>query len=357
MKIAHIGLKNVGYEAGGLSTYARELLPRFVEKGHDVLVYTEEGLTDIDIHGVTVEKMRKRRGSIGCLADSLEVNIRVSWNKPDVIHYHTIYPSAFSFIPSTKDIPTILTLHGNISPKGNFIVRNLKLLFRNIAYHLPQKITVVTDGLKNMLEDTFGIRAEYIPHGASPIPYAEPELISSLGLEKGKFILYLGRLCPHKGVDLLIRAHNSVNLERRLVIAGDTYSNADYERYIHFLAEDNASISFTGTVFGRLRRELLTNAYAFVSPMRITGLPLAVLESMSANTCVIASDIDSKDAYRHCMRFRSESISDLADCLSYVESHPSFASVLAESGNKYVNANHCWNKAADKFDKIYRSLE
>jgi len=357
MKIAHIGLTNIGYEAGGLSTYARELLPRFVEKGHEILVYTKEGLTHIDISGVAVKKMRQRPGSMGCLADSFEVNIRISWNKPDVINYHTIYPSAFSFIPSIKGIPTILTLHGNKPSKGNLIVRNMRLLLRSMACHLPQKITVVTDGLKNMLEDTFDIRAEYIPHGASPIPYVEPELISSLGLEKGNFMLYLGRLCPDKGVDLLIRAYNSVNLKRRLVIAGGTSSYSDYVRYIHLLSEDNDSISFTGTVFGRLREELLTNAYVFVSPMKIAGLPLTVLESMSANTCVIASDIDSKEVYRHCMRFRSESISDLADSLSYVESHPSFASILAESGNKYVNANHCWNKTAEKFDKIYRSLE
>ncbi len=115
-------------------------------------------------------------------------------------------------------------------------------------------------------------------------------LRGALNLE-GFTVLFIGRLVPIKGVDLLIDA--VAGLEGvTLVVAGDGPERSRLQR----IAESRgARVCFVGSVGSRLRAELLTAADVVALPSRVMkggrheGMPLALVESLSAGCPVVAS--------------------------------------------------------------------
>ena len=105
-------------------------------------------------------------------------------------------------------------------------------------------------------------------------------------------VLFLGRLEARKGVfDLLqaVAAVRAVVPDVRLVCAGDGDRHA-VARYAERLGIAEA-VKFTGWVGPSGKRALLENAAVFALPSYDEGLPMSVLEAMSAGVPVIASPV------------------------------------------------------------------
>ena len=56
-------------------------------------------------------------------------------------------------------------------------------------------------------------------------------------------------------------------------------------------ASDDNRILFTGFVQGRVLEELYSNAYLYILPSNLEGMPLSLLEAMSYGNCCVVSDI------------------------------------------------------------------
>ena len=113
-------------------------------------------------------------------------------------------------------------------------------------------------------------------------------------------ILFLGRLVPIKGVDVLLQAIASVQsrhpIPLQLTIAGDGPHRAALERDARELASHpRTAIEFLGQVTPGQRDELLARAHVLVLPSvprpdgRTEGMPVTALEAMAAGTPLIAS--------------------------------------------------------------------
>jgi glycosyltransferase involved in cell wall biosynthesis len=75
------------------------------------------------------------------------------------------------------------------------------------------------------------------------------------------------------------------------VIAGDASDTGEYLQHIRRLAAGDQRIVFTGFVQGRALAELYSNAYVYVLPSDVEGMPLSLLEAMSYGCCCVTSDI------------------------------------------------------------------
>lgn len=109
-----------------------------------------------------------------------------------------------------------------------------------------------------------------------------------------KIVLFLSRLDPIKGLDILAEALSSLSEKRRdflLVIAGT--GNLEYENDLHNLFDryglSNAAI-FAGMVGPEEKWDLLNIADIFVLPSRHENFGVAVLEAMATGTPVVISD-------------------------------------------------------------------
>lgn len=121
-----------------------------------------------------------------------------------------------------------------------------------------------------------------------PIPNGV-ELSRFGGFSKRRFVLFLGRICPEKGVHLAIEAAKRANCP--LVIAGAVFGYEAHRRYFEAEIRPHLSrdIRFIGPAGGRAKRRLLAAAHALLLPALVDETSsLVAREAAASGTAVIA---------------------------------------------------------------------
>jgi glycosyltransferase involved in cell wall biosynthesis len=111
-------------------------------------------------------------------------------------------------------------------------------------------------------------------------------------LKGKKLILFLGRLHPKKGLDLLLRAFaRMTDPDLHLVLAGPACSEA-YEHELRALAQVCLpdSVTFTGMLAGNLKLGAFAAAEVFILPSHQENFGLAVIEALACGLPVLISD-------------------------------------------------------------------
>jgi glycosyltransferase involved in cell wall biosynthesis len=133
----------------------------------------------------------------------------------------------------------------------------------------------------------------HIPNGATMLANADvgadESRLARFGLERGKYVLAVGRLVPEKGFHDLIAAFKGTDGDFKLAIAGkadhqDAYSEA-------LVRQSSERIVFTGFQDHATLRVLYEGASLFVLPSYHEGLPIAALEAARMGVPLLLSDI------------------------------------------------------------------
>jgi len=107
------------------------------------------------------------------------------------------------------------------------------------------------------------------------------------------FVVFLGRLIPRKGADLLIEALTQIGCDKmRLMIAGPE-GETGYLKFLRGKARDlgvEHRIFFSGPLYGDDKKSALTDADVFALPSRYENFGNAAAESIACGTPVIVSD-------------------------------------------------------------------
>ena len=112
-----------------------------------------------------------------------------------------------------------------------------------------------------------------------------------MGPDGGIVLLYLGRIVPEKRPELLLEAFRSINTDKRLVIAGGSSDTSGFYGEVSSLAAQDHRVIMTGFVEGQTLDELYSNAYCYVLPSDVEGMPMSLLEAMAHGLCCVTSDI------------------------------------------------------------------
>jgi glycosyltransferase involved in cell wall biosynthesis len=120
------------------------------------------------------------------------------------------------------------------------------------------------------------------------------QALKTFDLERKRYILLVGRFVPEKRHLDLIAAFNKIDLPGwKLVLVGDADHADEYSRSIKALAKQSSNIVVTGFQSGLPLSELYANAGVFVLPSSHEGLPIVMLEALSYDLPVLASDIQA----------------------------------------------------------------
>jgi glycosyltransferase involved in cell wall biosynthesis len=107
-----------------------------------------------------------------------------------------------------------------------------------------------------------------------------------------RLILYLSRLHPMKGCDLLIKAFSTIcseNPDLRLVIAGpDDVGFGDTLRKLTRQSGDR--ITWTGPLYGQMKWAAFRSAALFALPSHCEGFPVALLEALGSGIPALITD-------------------------------------------------------------------
>lgn len=310
MKIAMIGHKRIPSREGGVEIVVDELATRMVARGNRVIAYNRKGHNvagaEFDdtvnasdkpfsyqgVHVVPVTTIDAK--GMAALSSSFFATLKAIAAKPDVIHYHAEGPCAMLRLAHWAGIRTVATIHGldwQRAKWGKFASMYLKFGERTAA-KCADEVIVLSRNMQEYFKNTYGRDTRFIPNGIErKQPVAAQKIANEYGLHKDEYLLFLGRIVPEKGVHYLIEAFSKLDTDKKLVIAGGASDSAEYYEQIKQMAAQDSRIILTGFVQGRMLQELYSNAYIYVLPSDLEGMPMSLLEAMSYGNCCLASDI------------------------------------------------------------------
>ena len=368
MKIAMIGLKGIPSRAGGIEIHVEEIAKRLERLGCRVDVYCRKDycrnvpFDNTTYPGINIKYAPYLRSkNLEAISHTFFSTIKALFSDCDIFHYHALGPSTFAFIPKIFGRKVVCTVHGldwQRSKWGGFASRYLKFGEYATA-KFPASTISVSENLVDYYMNKYGKKLTYIPNGIEKPEYREAEVIQKrYGLDKDSYILFLSRLVPEKGAHFLINAFKKIDTDKRLVIAGGSSYSDNYERELHKLAEDDDRIVFTGHVEGQELAELYSNAYFYVLPSEIEGLPISLLEAMSYGNCCLTSDIPENRSVvgEFGYTFTKSSEEDLRNQLIWILHNEEAIKSIKSMVQKYVLRKYNWEDITMRLYEIYQKL-
>ena len=363
MKVAMIGQKGIPSRSGGVEIHVEEICSRLTERGYDVVVYCRKNYCNgkafhRGIHLEYIPSINTKH--LDAIVYSLIATIKALICGFDIYHYHALGPSTVAWIPRLFGKKVICTVHGLDWQRDKWgrIARSYLKFGEYSCAKFANKVITVSETLVDYFSTKYNIKAEYIPNGINIPQKRNANIITSkYGLKEGEYILFLARLVPEKGAHFLIQAFNKLNTNKKLVIAGGSSHSDQYVSSLHKIAEGNDNIIFTGFASGDLLKELYSNAFLYVLPSSIEGMPISLLEAMSYNLLCLVSDIKENISVmkNYGYQFVNYDVDDLINKLNII---------LSENGIKYTNCsqieyiinNFCWDTITSKLETVYKEL-
>lgn len=368
MRIAMIGHKRYGSREGGVEVVVTELARRMAALGHEVTCYDRSGKDVMTgegtqgeriVDGVRVVPVRTVDAKgLAALSSSFFATLAAIKDKPDVIHYHAEGPCVPLPLARRTGIRTVATIHGldwQRAKWGKLASSYIKLGEKNAARYADEVI-VLSRSAQSYFRDTYARETVVIPNGVEPKePVPARAIKERWGLVKGSYVLFLGRLVPEKRPELLIEAFRQVETEKRLVIAGGGSDTSEYEAELHHIAEGDQRILFTGFVQGAELAELYSNAYCYVLPSDVEGMPMSLLEAMAYGCCCLTSDIAecANVIAKTGATFSCGEAAALRDTLTALMADSVCANTLGEAARKRVKAKFDWDSTVRRTLEIY----
>jgi glycosyltransferase involved in cell wall biosynthesis len=361
MRIAMIGQKGLPATYGGIERHVEEIARRLAARGHQVDVFCRFHYTPSggDYHGVRL----LRRPSVP--TKHLDTATHVAWctaeamaRRYDIVHFHALGPSLFAGLPRITGSRTLVTVHGLDWQRQKWGRAAAWLLKQceGPAAHFPNRTVVVSKTLRDYFRDHHRTDAVFIPNGTNLLPSRPAKKILQLGLTPGKYILFVGRLVPEKGVHFLCEAFGRVPSDMKLALAGGLSFSEDYVSLIKRYESDR--VRLLDYVFGEGLEELWSNAYLVVQPSTMEGLSIALLEAMSYGRCVLLSDIpENLEVAEDCaVSFRSRDVDDLTAKLEMLIRSPETVHGYEAKARDHILHHYSWDTVAQNTETVYREL-
>ena len=370
LKIAMMGQKSVPRREGGIEIVVEELCTSMVQKGNQVTCYNRSG-HHVSGSQYDVGKQNNYRGirlkqvptiekkGLAAVSSSFFAALCCAFGKYDVVHIHAEGPAFFSWIPKICGKKVVVTIHGldwqREKWKSGFGAKFIHQGERN-AVKYADEIIVLSKGVKEYFQETYGRNTHFIPNGVNKPEIREAELITEkYGLTKDSYILFLGRLVPEKGIRYLIEAFQNVDTDKKLVIAGGSSDTDEFSQELKKLAEDDPRIIFTGFVQGRMLEELYSNAYIYTLPSDLEGMPLSLLEAMSYGNCCLTSDIAecTEVVEDKSLAFKKSDVKDLKEKLQNACVNKDIVQNMKNQAREFICQKYDWDGVVDKTMQLY----
>ena len=364
MKIAMIGHKALPSRIGGIEVVVTELATIMAAKGHEVIAYNrwrngqDHDEAEADVYqGVQLRRVSSPQiPGVNAAVSAFTAARAAAREKPDVIHFHAEGPAIASIAAHRRHIPVVVTVHGLDwqRKKWGWFARNFLRLAERTFVKYADEIIVLSPGNEEYFRKTYGRETIRIPNGIRRMEYLAPNLIrEKWGLERDGYVLFLARIRPEKGVEYLIRAFRQVKTDKKLVIAGPA-DQEEYDEEMRKLAEGDPRIVFTGFATGDALKELYGNCCCYCLPSEIAGMPLTLLEALSAGCRCLVSDIPENTGvapgYLHI--FPSKNAEKLQESLTALV-NMNRDQEAREKQIAFIEERYSWQDVADRTIAVY----
>ncbi|MEM6445558.1 MAG: glycosyltransferase [Cyanobacteria bacterium P01_D01_bin.123] len=293
----------------------------------------------------------------------------------DLVHVHSVfsYPVLPAHWACQRDcVPTIRTPHGMLEPwalsykawKKRYYYQLLEapLLQRACAIHAlaePEATNIQSLNLRSPVT--------VIPNGIhreefETLPDAELFFERFPTARDRTVILFLGRIDPKKGLDILAPAFARARQRCEnayLVVAGPDNTRFMPQARQFFLDADCLdAVAFTGMLTGELKLAALAAADLYVAPYYSEGFSMSVLEGMASRLpCVITTGCNFPQAARaEAACVVEPDVEAFTVALLQCLDDRARARAMGDRAREFVFAHYTWNTIAAQMRALYDQI-
>jgi glycosyltransferase involved in cell wall biosynthesis len=368
MKIIHV-ISYIRNESAGTTYATVELCEALQRNGCDITLYTLNPIIKRE-YNFKIKSYDTSWYSYPALGNSNKMyyDLLDDAKDADIIHSHMLWmaPSYYAGIVADKlKKPYVCSPHGAMTKWA----WNRSKWKKNIVMFLGQK-----RALKKV--DCFHVTAELEAEELKELNYDAEITNITLGIDikeisfskdkKLKRLVYLSRIHPVKGIDILLKAWNRVQddfNEWELIIIGgaDINTSIDYPREMKELSESlkNQRVKFLGKLFGKEKDEYLASADILVLPTHSENFGLAIAEALSMSVPVICTKgapwkglIEKKAGW-----WIDIGIEPLVETLKVaLNTDKQILDKMGQNGEEWMKKDFSWDSVAKKMIKTYKRL-
>jgi glycosyltransferase involved in cell wall biosynthesis len=362
MKIAMIGQKGIPATYGGIERHVEEIATRLVDRGHQVSVYSRLYYSHHEgaYRGVDNRRLFSLHTKhLDAISHCALATLHSLAARYDIVHFHALGPSIFSFLPRLTGARTVVTVHGLDWQRGKWgrFASSFLRFCEKTSVRFPDRTIVVSKTLARYYWEKHHARTFMIPNGTNPGTFRLPNRIKRWGLDRHPYILFVGRLVPEKGCHYLIEAFRRVKTDMHLVMAGGSSFSDEYVQSLEKLRAGDERIQMIGYVYGEVLEELWSNAYLVAQPSILEGLSLSLIEALSFGRCVLVSDIpeNMEVVEDSAVSFRSRDEEDLRAKLQLCVDHPAMVEATAQRCRALGEDRYSWPRLVEATERVYES--
>ena len=293
MKVIHF-IGSIDKSAGGTATYIEQITTGLVPYA-ELIVMTSKCSNPIDLDGIKVYQLdlnvlrwcSLKRKFLKILQDE----------NPDLVHINGIWDPQnwlFQEVCRSLKIKVLLSPHGMLEPyilKRNSLKKRVALaLYQNRALKSADYLhATAAEELNQIRKLGFSSPATVIPNGIDVSAVVKRHTFETSKHEVN--ILFLSRIHPKKGLEILIEAISILKVpEIKVIIAGE-----GEEVYINRLKklcvekEVGHLFHFIGGVYEKQKWSLYAQADFFVLPTYSENFGIVVIEALAAGVPVITT--------------------------------------------------------------------
>jgi len=296
----------------------------------------------------------------------------------DIAHIHALFSpvsTAAATVARAQKLPYLLRPLGTLDPADLRKKRRLKQLYAQFLErpNLAGAAAIhFTSQQEAKISERFGVTTTdlILPLGVTPprtdqdAPAESPLPVLDLPSDR-PCILFMSRIDPKKGLDLLIPALEQLLSDAipfHFILAGSNPQEPDYEKHIHTLIHQsplNAHTTITGFVTGAVKSTLLQKADLFVLPSYYENFGIAVAEAMVAGLPVLISDqvhIWEDVQQAEAGWVTPCSVTALAQALKQALANPAERQRRGACAQHYATQHYSWDAIAQQTIQAYHQI-
>lgn len=364
--LAILGTRGIPARYGGFETFAEELSTRLVQRGYSVDVYARtplfgprrktEEVSGVRVVYVPTVMTKHLETPIHALISFLRLFIVRP--RPDVILLCNAANSPFSWIARLLGIPVAINVDGieRLRAKWGMVAKWWYRLGERCSVWFASRVVADAAVIADYYRKSYGCSTEVIAYGATAHPIAAGKTLEHLGLQPGRYILYVSRLEPENNALGVVSAYRNVAGDTPLVIVGDAPYAKDYIARVRAAADGR--VIFTGFQFGEAYHELQSNCALYIQATEVGGTHPALIEAMAHGNCVIANGTpENREVLADCgLFYRTNDFQELAELIARLLGDVEERALHGRRAKARAHALYAWDRITSQYQELFSRI-
>ena len=366
LRIAKFGFRSIPPRDGsaGADTCSMELSIRLAKRGHKVTcynrVYKNEEASIPQYRGIDLIYLRTvNKAGFDSIIHSAKATFHIIFhNTADIVQIGNGGNSFWGLFLRLFGKKVIVTQDGIdwVRDKWPWYGKLFLLLSTYLASSVPHLLVFDNPFAKEVFEKKFRKTYKFIPSGVDVSEFQDDnKILNKLNLTPEKYILFVGRFIPDKGLHYLVPAFEQVKTTKKLVLVGGSPNPSAYEKKLRQTRDQR--IIMPGYVYGNDVLNLMKHAYLYIQPSDVEGLSPVILTVMALGTPLLCSDIRENMyvAENTALVFRKGDIKHIKEQIIFALENQEAIKNKAFDAKDKIRRDYSWEKVTDQYLELYRS--